>query len=306
VPSPFPAELQVETTTVCTAGCPYCPRSSLATADAFMDESLFADIVAQCHDGKPANLELYLGGEPLSDPRLERLADRAKAACPGSLVSIVTQVDALSEERAPSLADCGLDLVFASVNPIGDLDQSWLEPRLDRLARVASVLATGGTRLVVVSLVNLVAAGSRGRLRRLVAAHGLPFEAFQATSRAGDVPVDHYSASGPPAPPSPCERAFTRAFIRSDGEMVLCCEDFRHRRTFGSVRDHSIAELWTSPAYQDARQELLAGRPRPPCDRCAMGRVAAARAPLIPGCACASEGARAALARTGDAMGVSS
>jgi|GEM_PF-6736031 len=275
VPSPFPAELQVETTTVCRMGCPHCPHDLLDRPDAFMDEGLFADVVAQCRDGRPDNLELYLNGEPLEDPRLPRLARLARDACPSSLVSVTTHVDALTEARAHTLAGTGLDLVFVSLNPLGGLDQAWLEPRLQRLVRIAELLDNASMRLVVVTLVNLIPVGQRGQFRRLLAHHRLPFEAFTATGRAGDVELDRFVAPGPTPPPSPCERAFTRAFVRHDGEMVLCCEDFRHRRTFGSVRDRPIAEIWTGEAYQSARRDLLDGRPGPPCDRCEMGRPAA-------------------------------
>lgn len=273
-PSPFPAELQVETTTVCRMGCPHCPHHLLDRPDAFMDEGLFAEVMAQCRDGRPDNLELYLNGEPLEDPRLPRLARLARDACPASLVSVTTHVDALTEARAHALAGSGLDLVFVSLNPLGGLEEGWLEPRLRRLAPVAELFEGAGTRLVVVSLVNLIPEGQRGRFRRLLAERGLPLEAFTATSRAGDVDLDRFVAPGPAPPPSPCERAFTRAFIRHDGELVLCCEDFRHRRTFGSVRQRPIAEIWTGEAYREARRDLLAGRPGPPCDRCERGRSA--------------------------------
>ena len=273
LPSPFPAELQVETTTVCRMGCPHCPHPSLDEPEAFMDEGLFADVVAQCRDGRPDNLELYLNGEPLEDPRLPRLARLAKDACPASLVSVTTHVDALTEARAHTLAGSGLDLVFVSLNPLGGLDPGWLEPRLQRLVRIAELLEPARMRLVVVTLVNLIPQGQRGRFRRQLADRGLPFEAFSATRRAGDVDLDRFVAPGPAPPPSPCERAFTRAFIRHDGELVMCCEDFRHRRTFGSVRDRPIAEIWTGEAYQQARRDLLAGRPGPPCDRCEMSEA---------------------------------
>ena len=56
-----------------------------------------------------------------------------------------------------------------------------------------------------------------------------------------------------------CTRIFNRAMILADGRMTVCDQDFRGEHAVGSLVDHSLTELWSSPAMQAARNAELAG-----------------------------------------------
>ena len=185
-PSPFPERLQIQTTSRCTRGCSYCPKPRQALPDREMTEALFDRLVDECARYAPSSLELYLHAEPLEDPRLEALATRAKAACPTAQVSVTTHERAVDVERIRGLADCGLDLVFVSVNAAGQTTEGALRRRLEQVALLAPPLRDAGKALVVVTLTNLLPEGLRGTFRKLCRSMDLPLEAYRATSRTGD------------------------------------------------------------------------------------------------------------------------
>jgi MoaA/NifB/PqqE/SkfB family radical SAM enzyme len=268
VPCAFPPKLQIETTTACLARCAYCPKSALPDERSFMDAGLFDRIAAECGDGKPDSIELYFNGEPLLDARLEDLAGRIKRITPESVVSIITGEGALTLERARSLAGCGLDVVFVSVNVVGDPTESDVTRRIAAVASFRDVLGAKGTRLGIVSMGNFMAPATADALRRAAAREGLPLDLFRGTSRVGDVPIERFRRPDDRPPRRPCERPFTKAYIRYNGDVVLCCEDWRHTRVMGSLTTSTLAEIWTGNAYQDVRRALLARRVPPPCDRC--------------------------------------
>lgn len=266
-PSPFPPLLQIQTTTACEAHCPYCPYDDLAPAPARMPDDRFRRIVAQCGEHGAEALELYLHAEPLTDPDLERRATEAKAACPGALVSIVTHERSIDPGRAASLATSGLDVVFVSVNVLGRPSEQALARRLDRVAGCARAFAPGG-RLVVSTLVDFLQPGVRGAFRRLCRERDLPVESFHATTRAGDATVAPWTRDDAPPDRGRCERPFVKAYVRVDGALVLCCEDWRYERVLGRVDEAPIARLWRSRAYEHTRERLLGGPLQDPCARC--------------------------------------
>ena len=265
-PSAFPPRLQIQTTNRCFRGCPYCPKPRQRVPDLLMDEALFGRIVDECAAHAPASLELYLHAEPLEDLRLEKLADRAKEACPTTLVSIATHERSLDVPRVRSLSRCGLDVVFVSVNAAGATTEAALRRRLERLQEPARILARRDKRLVVTTLTNLLPSGQRGLVRRLCRELGLAQEAYRATSRVGDARLRPHVRVLPAL--EGCLRPFTTAHVLADGRVTACCEDWQYRRILGDLTQRPLADVWTGDEARVLRRELLTASPTDPCDHC--------------------------------------
>ena len=266
LPNKFPPRVQIQTTTSCQVGCPYCPRPNLPVEDRRMDARLFDRIVEQCGAGGAESLELYLHAEPLEDPRIERLSARARSACPDAMLSIVTHERSIDRQRAERLASSAIDVVFVSVNVMGESTVDGVRKRLARVAVIADRLREGGKELVVVTLTNLL--HRPGPFRRTCGELGLPLESFRATSRAGSVDIHRWRQRPSPVAPYCCDRPFTTAHVRFDGSVIACCEDWHHERVVGQVEAESLSEIWSGAPLQRLRRELLARRLDAPCDRC--------------------------------------
>ena len=278
-PCPFPREIQIQTTSRCAMGCPFCPKAKQETEEGAMSDALFESILEQCSLGSPDVLELYFHGEPQDDPKLVGRSRQAKEACPVALVSIVTHSQRLTEAAADQLAAGGLDVVFVSFNPWPGFREAEVAAGLERLSQAAAILHDGGKRLVVTTLRNLIPWGYRSRFRKLCDNHGLPVESFRATSRSGAVDLHPIQPTIPPgadnAPghgnPWVCERPFTRAYVRWNGSLAQCCEDWSYTRELGNLESADLATLWLSTEYRALRQELLDRTYKGPCALCDYG-----------------------------------
>lgn len=271
LPTAFPPKLQIETTAYCTIDCPYCPIATRHIRDRTkMGEDLFVRLLDECRVHRPDSLELYLNGDPLTDPRLEHLADLAKAATPTTLVEIITHERSINDVRAQRLAASGLDVVFVSVNFHEPTDEATMRARLGRIAGFRRHFLERGKQLVVVTLMNLLDATARSAFERIQAELGLPYERFRATGRLGDVDLGRFpQAAGRRAPATRvCERPFTKAYVRATGAVLLCCEDWQDKWVLGNVHERPLAEIWTSELYRRHRRNLLSGTPSAPCDGC--------------------------------------
>jgi len=278
IPTAFPPKLQVETTAHCGLDCPYCPKATQAPDRTRMGEDLFCKIMAECTVGRPDSIELYLSGDPLTDPRLEHLADLAKAASPSSLIEIITHERSINERRAERLAASGLDAVFVSVNFPEPTAAGPMRTRLERVARLRKIFLAHSKQLVIVTLTNLFDERSRADFEAITGDLGLPFERFRATNRLGDVDLAQFPAAAAAAPvlARVCERPFTKAYIRARGDVLLCCEDWNDRWVMGNVAQTPLAEIWSNALYRERRRSLLAGKPFAPCDHCTYAGTATA------------------------------
>jgi radical SAM protein with 4Fe4S-binding SPASM domain len=64
-------------------------------------------------------------------------------------------------------------------------------------------------------------------------------------------------------------------YISDQGRALPCCiAPFSARGyenyTLGDATQHSLREIWNSPAYQDFRTNLLSDTPPKPCENCGM------------------------------------
>lgn len=267
-PCRFPLKIQIQTTTACDAKCSFCPKSSLPDERRQMTEELFNRIIAECRREKPDLIELYFHGEPLLDDRLEIFCTRTKNHCPDSLVAIITGLTSLSADRAGSLAASGLDVMFVSVNTPGEFSEIMLTKMLESVARSQDIFQKHDKQLVVVTLGNLHDRQTAALYQQHCARLGLTLESFRATSRIGDARLDRYFCADDRPPQRLCERPFTKAYIRYNGDVVLCCEDWHYQRVLGNVKTSSLSEIWNGPDYLSVRRELLDKQPKHPCDRC--------------------------------------
>ncbi len=265
-----PPVLQIQTATGCRATCPWCPIGPVSAEERTMSPQVWGALVAELTVRPAAMVELFFHAEPLLDTALETRSLELKRACPDTLLTIVTHELALTPPRAESLAASGLDVVFVSVNVPGRPSTQRLRRRLEPLVAMAAVLRAAGKALVLTTLGNFLKEGTRGRLRRLCRDLSLPCETFVATSRAGDVQVDRWTGGRHTSHSGMCPRPFFKAYVRVDGRLALCCEDWRYRVELGRIGDgETLQGLWQAPAYRDVRDGLLQHRElAEPCKRC--------------------------------------
>lgn len=66
-----------------------------------------------------------------------------------------------------------------------------------------------------------------------------------------------------------CAKPFREFAIRWDGNVALCCNDFRGIYKVGNIRDMDVDDLWNLPAFNAARRKLqVRDRAFTPCQWC--------------------------------------
>ena len=71
----------------------------------------------------------------------------------------------------------------------------------------------------------------------------------------------------------PCFAPLDSVEITKDGDVVLCCKDWRSQHAFGNLEDHSLAEILLSDEVQETYRRLAEGdRFLDLCSRCNSSR----------------------------------
>ena len=217
-------------------------------------------------------MRLGLTGEPLLVKDIHLWAAEARAA--GVLdVSLITNGDLLTPERARALTAAGLTRLmvsvdaarpetYARVRPGGDWNR--LRANLEGFLAVRREMG-GELPLLRLSFVEMDSnLAERDQFQELFGplADYLSFQRYQ--NILGGPETDLAPPKAGPAPVGFCAEPFTRLALQADGGLFPCCSDFGRRAPLGRFPADSLLTVWNSPAAR----RLAFGDADEPCLLC--------------------------------------
>jgi MoaA/NifB/PqqE/SkfB family radical SAM enzyme len=266
--SSFPLFLMVQTTTRCNAACIFCPYPAVSKEipQREMSFTLFRKLMNEC--GRHPDIQgimLYLMNEPLMDPLIIDRIDCAKQHNPGASIIISTNGCDLDATMSERILGSQLDCIAISIHAHWPETYRRLTGRND-FERVLHDI----TRFV--QLRNQQRRGLRVDMRLIGAQQFLSSQEVQEaeaywrdqevddvevylghTNRAGNLAgtyqIFHRQITG-------CRDGmpFHMAAIVSNGDVVLCCMDWRREVVMGNIGQQSLHAIWSS----ERRQHVLA------------------------------------------------
>lgn len=222
-----PTSVEIETDATCNRRCDYCPLSIVETREGRMSEELYHKIIRDLKMMNfSGNLSFHFYNEPLLDERLESFISYASKQIPEATVIIFTNGDKLTKDRVHSLVDSGTDIIRVSIH----------DSKIDK----------GITKLLIELEPELVKKIKRVRY----------YEDEMALSNRGGV-VQLADSREKIDFRTGCN-FITMLTVNYEGNTALCCNDFFVTNGHGSLKDLSIAEIWTESAKQ--RQDIFLGK----------------------------------------------
>lgn len=280
-----PWSVQVELTEGCNRLCGFCGLNGIRNAPGnyrFMTQNTAAvaarGLAVLCPE---ARYEFAMHGEPLANPEWDRCVGLFRYYLPRAQIQITTN-GIVTLKR-------GMQRVFDEAFAVG-VDFVVLDtyyPERDRLhAEVA--------KLRGISVVDFYRdwqprgkspyANYHRKLQRTVVVmddisrHQGEAKARTLFNHAGNNPLGVV-----PAEPlrKTCTIPFREMSICWNGNVNICCMDWRHEYTVGNVVEQHPTAVWNSPAFRAARRALQnRSREFTPCNRCDVG--SGTRAGLLP------------------------
>lgn len=205
----------LETTTLCTRKCSYCPNSLYDRGIHEMPVELFEKIMKELKEmGWSGMIRPFLYGDPLADKRLPELMKIARKYLPKSNIIIYTNGDLLTDEL--------YDKLIPHVNGFFITDHGNLNSNLPKRSRI-----------IVRKLGKLC---DRGGLVKI----------------EDKLLIDKVKK---------CMGATEILTIYWDGSVILCCQDYFGKISFGNLKKESIIDIWKKPEFVNLRKMLRDGIP---------------------------------------------
>lgn len=264
----FPKYFSIQTTSFCNASCVFCPNKEVK--DLFpakiMEMEIFHKIIDEC--GKHNHIEriiLYLNNEPLTDPHLVERINYAKEKVPWASVHILTNGSLLSDGLSDDLINSNLDWIGFSLHGVRkDTFEAAMGLDYDSTSRRVLRFIDKARKKRDIREFIMVTFLRHKYLSFEEKAEAVKFWQNQGVerisyfdgpiSRAGNVKnlpqVRHKKIKG-------CDSIWANEMIHilENGDVVLCCMDWRREAILGNINYKTIKQIWDSGEYETARAQ---------------------------------------------------
>lgn len=261
----FPTEIQIETNSTCNATCIMCPYREVSKEllAGQMSLRLYRKILAECaQELALRRIEPFLNNEPFTDSRIIDWIQLAKKTVPHAAVTITSNGSLLRPEDSDRLIYSGLDAIWFSFNgATKETYEKIMGLSFDMVKRnIDYLLSVKPERLkVFTNMIDTVP--MRGEIVeniRYWESRGVVSGTSPLVNRAGNVAnFDelNYRTLGERAVRT-CDLPFHKMYIGFNGDVLLCCMDWRRRVVLGNAGRQTLREIWNSALYRHIREEL--------------------------------------------------
>lgn len=236
-----------------------------------MDDATFQRIVDEAIENNVKVLSPYLQNDPLVDRnihhRVAYIRER-RGRKPWPKTKLITNGGLLTEERAYKIIRSGLEYIVFSVHGVdpeiydGIMNGPRFDPTVRNIETFVRVKAELGSKTPNVEVWAVRTAEVDKQLAetaRFWAERNIRFKARELDNRAHPEITENTDLAAADETwkyAKHCTIPFWRAWILSNGDVVLCCVDWERKHVFGNVRENTIREIWNSEKYRAYRDRM--------------------------------------------------
>jgi len=293
----WPLRIHLQMHSCCNATCATCPypETSKHLKHGEMSWELFDKIAVELGQSDYPSIVLFdLQHEPLMNPEIFVWIRHLKRIAPLTHPWVITNGSLLDRFGPSEIIDSGIERISVSLNAHSSDTYALLGTGLDFECVKASVISLSrheGVRRRL--LVNFVASQiNRHEIRDAVAywnQMGVATQVKPLTNRAGA--LTSYRSFLDENAMTPwqgnrlgsmlrrsarrvvgCPLPFHQTAILYTGDVLLCCQDWKHDPIVGNLANDTLRHIWNSASLRELRRLILAHRYEriPACTDCSM------------------------------------
>ncbi|WP_285907576.1 radical SAM/SPASM domain-containing protein [Pseudodesulfovibrio pelocollis] len=267
----FPRAVQFQTLSTCNAKCVFCCHSSepKAIPHGRMDDGLISKIIKECGRSGVGRVSPYMTNEPLMDKRMPRiLADIKKHSILPVKTRITTNASLLTPEIGEALINAKLTQIWISVNGYSEetyrqsmsLDFARTMENIDRFLDLKRKMGAKHPKVNITTLRTRLVEHELEDARKYWDQRDVKFHIHAVDNRVGEETFDSVCVDTLERKKKRhCDLFLKQAYIVENGDMIICCHDWKQSVVVGNIANSSIREVWNSERFMKLIYEYFEG-----------------------------------------------
>ena len=258
----FPRAVEFQTLSTCNAKCIFCPHSQSPDdiPHGRMSDELIQKIIAECSTHMVGRISPYLTNEPLMDKRMPAILQEIKNKSRFPVkTKINTNAGLLTEAMSRKLIEAKLDQLWISVNGYSEtsyrqsmgLDFATTMENINVFLDMKKTLRVTRPKVIVTTIRTKLVEHELEKAKEYWAKRDVDFRIHTLDNRMGEETAGTLRPdSRVPKRKLNCDLFLKQAYIVENGDMIICCHDWKQTVKVGNVARTSIAEVWNSSYFK--------------------------------------------------------
>ena len=275
--SDFPKVIEIQFQNRCNSNCLICPYKDMNYSYQSMDEKLFKKIMSEIDDNKLTRLIPYLNNEPFLDPNYIEKLKYIRKNHPNIEIEISSNVMAIKKSDLLTLSELNITELRLSVFGYTDETYKKMMPGLnkkivfEKLKLISNILKNDD---IIISIVmidnNEIDENEFTKMKNLSDELGFKFERWGYLDRSNNVKYKSNNINNNNVCSCEQNRPIERMHILANGDVISCCQDWKHTIILGNLTEKTIYEIWNGKEYINFRDSLYNKEKKSPdiCIKC--------------------------------------
>ncbi|MAG38845.1 hypothetical protein CMO90_02045 [Candidatus Woesearchaeota archaeon] len=259
----FPEKVMIQTSSFCNSDCIMCPykETSKEVSQGQMDWKVFKKITNECKKNDVKRILLYLMNEPLMDKDIVKKINYAKRKNPKTIVHIVSNGSILNKKTSKKIIKSKLDYIELSVHGMTTKTYEKIMRGLDFKKTIKEITKfielakeyrkdENYINIKLLNVKNLLNKKEKEEAKKFWNDLGVKnVNYFEAPiSRAGNIDWLKINLK---KEVNGCNSIWRNEMIHIlyNGDVVLCCMDWKRKNILGNVNKQSLNDIWNSEKY---------------------------------------------------------
>lgn len=272
----FPTVFQIQTINICNGSCLMCPNSKIKQKKEYMSDNLFKKIIDEIfHESASPSIILSLQNEPFLDNELfAKIKYIKNKGGKKAQTIVVTNGSLLTNEKIKELENSDLDSLVISLDAFTEDTFNKIRKGLDFRkikASIEKILKSNFTGSVFVGYVkqreNITEVQN---FKKYWKKKGVGIHIDSVNNRSNDLinfkkislNYKEYSLGEKfvyfffQRYFNSCPVPLTTINILTNGDMILCCNDYSKKMIIGNINKNSIFDIWNNEDYKTIRDKF--------------------------------------------------
>lgn len=259
----FPKVIEIQFQNICNSNCLICPYKDMKYKHQVMSEELFNKFINEIEDGKLTRIIPYLNNEPFVQEDYITKVKKIREKCPTVEIEISTNVSMLNREKIKELLELNLTELRLSVFGYTQNTYKRMMPNLNKdvvfnnLQIISEEFSNSNTIISIVMIDDGMIPEEEFENMKLLAENlGFKLERWGFLDRCKNVSYKDNGFYNEKICGCEQNRPMERMHILSNGDVIVCCQDWSHSNIMGNIGEDTIENIWCSDIYNKFRKDL--------------------------------------------------
>lgn len=255
----FPKSILIETLNLCQGECKFCPYKTVRSNEQpiYLSFERYMEMIREISKYGIKRLTLFNNNEPLIDPRIFDFVRYAALYLDGVEITLSTNGRLLSTEVLIKLKEAGLTYLYVSIPTVNELFYheimgTSIKPIIDILSKIDDESLLKMIRIAIPKTKYYDYNEQKSVLGRyLLCAWDLEYRSgWNIDEKIASV-VDKLEYTGP------CDRPLDQMVISSNGDVIICCRDWRYENILGNIYNDNLYDIWHGDKMKSVQYSII-------------------------------------------------